>query len=63
MKRRYFEQKRRDQMEREKGLKPMLPPAPSANQARFTGGSKKLPTSIKEMETHWLKMPRVTLTR
>lgn len=42
MKRRYFEQKRRDQMEREKGIKPMMPQAPASNQARFTGGGFSL---------------------
>lgn len=42
MKRRYFEQKRREQMEREKGMKPMQPPAPGNTQARFTGGGFSL---------------------
>ena len=42
MKRRYFEQKRRDQMEREKGLKPVAPPSATTNQARFTGGGFSL---------------------
>mmetsp|Transcript_12291 Transcript_12291/g.30037 ORF Transcript_12291/g.30037 Transcript_12291/m.30037 type:complete len:870 (-) Transcript_12291:348-2957(-) len=42
MKRKYFEQKRREQMEREKGLKPVLPPTMSATQPRFTGGGFSL---------------------
>lgn len=42
MKRKYFETKRREQMEREKGLKPVLPPAPSPTTQRFTGGGFSL---------------------
>lgn len=42
MKRKYFEQKRREQMEKEKGLKPVLPPGPSSTVPRFTGGGFSL---------------------
>ncbi len=42
MKRKYFEQKKRDQMERERTMKPLLPQAPNPNQARYTGGGFSL---------------------
>ena len=42
MKRKYFEQKRREQMEREKTMKPVLPSGPNPNQPRFTGGGFSL---------------------
>ena len=42
MKRKYFESKRRDQLEREKSLKPVMPQGPSPNQARYTGGGFSL---------------------
>ncbi|GFH17729.1 uncharacterized protein HaLaN_14421 [Haematococcus lacustris] len=42
MKRRYFEQKRREQMEREKTLRPVVPAASNPSQPRFTGGGFSL---------------------
>eukprot|EP00798_Chlamydomonas_sp_ICE-L_P006525 gene6525-3166_t len=42
MKRKYFEQKRREQAEREKGMKPMMPSPASPTQPRFTGGGFSL---------------------
>lgn len=42
MKRRYFEQKRRDQMEKEKTIKPVMPGSLNPNQPRFTGGGFSL---------------------
>ncbi len=42
MKRKYFEQKRREQLDREKTVKPVMPPSASPNQARFTGGGFSL---------------------
>jgi hypothetical protein len=42
MKRKYFEQKRREQMEREKSLKPVMPAGPNPTQPRFTGGGFSL---------------------
>ncbi|GAX75026.1 hypothetical protein CEUSTIGMA_g2472.t1 [Chlamydomonas eustigma] len=41
-KRKYFEQKRREQLEREKNMKPLSPQAPNPNQSRFTGGGFSL---------------------
>ncbi len=42
MKRRYFEQKRREQMDREKTIKPVMPPPLNPSQPRFTGGGFSL---------------------
>ncbi|KAG2452279.1 hypothetical protein HYH02_003303 [Chlamydomonas schloesseri] len=42
MKRKYFEGKRREQMERERTMKPPAPAPPNANQPRFTGGGFSL---------------------
>ncbi|KXZ47347.1 hypothetical protein GPECTOR_36g70 [Gonium pectorale] len=42
MKRKYFESKRRDQMERERTVKAPAPAAPNASQPRFTGGGFSL---------------------
>ena len=42
MKRKYFESKRRDQMDKEKTMKPVLPQGPNSSQARFTGGGFSL---------------------
>lgn len=42
MKRKYFEGKRREQMERERSVKPPMPAQPNANQSRFTGGGFSL---------------------
>lgn len=42
MKRKYFETKRREQMDRERGGKPVMPPPPNPNQPRFTGGGFSL---------------------
>jgi uncharacterized membrane protein YkoI len=41
-KRKYFEQKRREQLEREKNMKPLSTQAPNPNQSRFTGGGFSL---------------------
>ena len=42
MKRKYFESKRRDQMDREKTMKPIMPQGANPSQARFTGGGFSL---------------------
>ncbi|KAG2443529.1 hypothetical protein HXX76_001881 [Chlamydomonas incerta] len=42
MKRKYFEGKRREQMERERTMKPPAPAPPNASQPRFTGGGFSL---------------------
>jgi len=42
MKRKFFESKRRDQMDREKTMKPVMPQGPNPNQSRYTGGGFSL---------------------
>ncbi len=42
MKRRYFEQKRKDQMEKERTIKAVMPTSLSSTQPRFTGGGFSL---------------------
>ena len=42
MKRKFFESKRRDQMDREKAIKPVMSQGLSPNQARYTGGGFSL---------------------
>lgn len=45
MKRKYFEMRRAQQADREKGLKQVQPPPPNPNQNRFTGGGFSLSTA------------------